>query len=70
MDNFTHQGAGGEALVPDDSLDVLHHGLAVVVLDVVVTKPHPQVLDIVFAHAEIEQLKSMKSFNFKTANSK
>ena len=40
--------------MPDDSLDVLHHGLAVVVLDVVVTKPHPQVLHIVFAHAEIE----------------
>ena len=39
--------------MPDDSLDVLHHGLAVVVLDVVVAKPHPQVLDIVFAHAEI-----------------
>lgn len=38
----------------DDSLDVLHHGLAVVVLDVVVAQPHPQVLDVVLAHAEIE----------------
>ena len=40
--------------MPDDSLDVLHHGLAVVVLDVVVAQPHPQVLDVVLAHAEIE----------------
>ena len=40
--------------MPDDSFDVLHHGLAVVLLAVVVAKPHPQVLHIVFAHAEIE----------------
>ena len=40
--------------MPDNSLDVLHHGLAVVVLDVVVAQPHPQVLDVVLAHAEIE----------------
>ena len=38
--------------MPDDSLDVLLHGLAIVVLDVVVAKPHPQVLDVVLAHAE------------------
>ena len=39
----------------DDSLDVLHHGLAVVVLDVVIAKPHPQVLDVILAHTEMEK---------------
>ena len=39
----------------DDSLDVLHHSLAVVVLDVVIAKPHPQVLDVILAHAEIKK---------------
>ena len=41
--------------MPDDPLDMLHHGLAVVVLDVVIAKPHPQVLDVVLAHAEMEK---------------
>ena len=51
--------------MPDDSLDVLHHGLAVVVLDVVVAQPHPQVLDVVLAHAEIgiqNKFKRVESF--------
>ena len=60
--------------MPDDSLDVLHHGLAVVVLDVVVAKPHPQVLDIDFAYAEIEieindifqNIKLFSQFKMKT----
>ena len=41
--------------MPDNSLDVLHHGLAVVVLDVVIAKPHPQILDVILAHAEIKK---------------
>ena len=39
----------------DDSLDVLLHSLAVVVLDVVVAKPHTKVLDVILAHAEMQK---------------
>ena len=46
--------------MPDDSLDVLLHSLAVVVLDVVVAQPHPQVLDVVLAHAEMENCRNSK----------
>ena len=44
--------------MPDDSLDTLLHSLAVVVLDVVVAQSHPQVLDVVLAHAEMETQRS------------
>ena len=51
----THQSAGGESLVSDDSLDSLLHSGPVLdsILDVVVPQTDPQVLNVVFAHTRI-----------------
>ena len=51
---MTHQGAGGESFVSDDSLDTLLNSDPVIdsIANVVVTKTNSQILNVVFAHTE------------------
>ena len=54
---MTHQGAGGESFVSDDSLDTLLHSDSVIdsIANVVVAETNPQILNVVFAHTEKNQ---------------
>ena len=51
---MTHQGAGGESFVSDDSLDTLLNSDPVIdsIANVVVAKTNSQILNVVFAHTE------------------
>ena len=51
---MTHQGAGRESFVSDDSLDTLLNSDPVIdsIANVVVAKTNSQILNVVFAHTE------------------